>query len=680
LEQVEVLPGMDSPSQPLKRRIGIGVGLLLASLWCLFAYSSQQQFDLARRAALSNTGTLAKLVEEAALSALGRINDLAIALEAHISTAGEDANLIAFLARQRSGNPSLLQALDVTAPDGTVLAVVPPGELPPARNFDSFEQPRTAVLIGLPRTVAGRTLIPVSRALIGFDGGALGTLVVELDPHHFAGFYADLGLPANAAVLLFRSDGPLLARNAPGFGTIGRSDPTHPLWQGLAQVPSGTYTARDRDGTMRLSSYRANGAMPLVIAVGLAADDVFAEAWRRTIVHGLIAIVLSAALLFATAVLLRELSRRAVTERALSVSAAAVASVGSGVVVLAWRDGAYRIAQCNPAFERLVGQARGDLQGIDWARLAPAAAQPLAEDAELTVTVPFPRRDGTEFHAELRFAPIRASTEAGALVVIITDVSLRQRAEEELIRAKEQAEQANRAKSDFLANMSHELRTPLNAIIGFSDLVARQLFGPVGVARYVEYATDIKLSGEHLLAIITDILDLAKIEASRAVLEESEVDLADVFATCATLVATRADQAGVRVETEIAAGTPELRADALRVKQIALNLLTNAIKFSPRGAIVRMRAERTADGLALSVTDTGCGMTPDEVRLALQPFRQVSNVMAKRAEGTGLGLPLSVRLAELHDGRLDVASIPGSGTTVTVTFPPARLIEQRAAA
>jgi PAS domain S-box-containing protein len=671
---------MELPSRRLKRRIGIGVALLLVSLWFLFAYSIQQQFDLARRAALSNTETLVKLVEEAALAALGRINDLAVALEAHIDAAGPRADIAGFLARQQAGNPSLLQALDVSAPDGTLIAAVPPGEPAPARNFDSFEQPRTAVLIGLPRTVAGRVLIPVSRTLVGADGTPHSTLVVEIDPNHFAGFYADLGLPRDAAVLLFRSDGPLLAHSAPSLGEIGRSHPSHPLWQALAKAPSGTYTAHDRDGTTRLSAYRANGAMPLVIAVGLARDSVFAETWMRTMQHGLIGIVLSAALLIATAVLLRELARRAATERALTVSAAAVASVGSGVVVLAWHERSYRIAQCNPAFDRLVGHPTGELAGTDWAQLAPPSAQPLARDAELTLTTPFPRQDGSYFHAELRFAPIRGGAEAGALVVIVTDVSLRQRAEDELIRAKEQAEQANRAKSDFLANMSHELRTPLNAIIGFSDLVARQLLGPVGVPRYVEYANDIRLSGEHLLAIIADILDLAKIEASRAVLDESEVDLADVFSTCATLIATRADQAGVRVEAEVAPGTPGLRADALRIKQIALNLLTNAIKFSPPGSVVRMRATHDDSGLELAVIDSGCGMAPEEVRIALQPFRQVSNVMAKRGEGTGLGLPLTVRLTELHGGRLEVASAPGSGTTVTVFFPASRLIERRAAA
>jgi signal transduction histidine kinase len=229
--------------------------------------------------------------------------------------------------------------------------------------------------------------------------------------------------------------------------------------------------------------------------------------------------------------------------------------------------------------------------------------------------------------------------------------------------------------------MSHELRTPLNAIIGFADIIVRQLMGPIGTPRYVEYARDIWMSGSHLLEIISDILDLAKIEASQLALDEDAVEVAKVFAACRTLAAERAARAKVVLDVDCPSDLPPLWGDELRIKQIVLNLLTNAVKFSEPGGRVAMRARLDAEGgLTISVEDAGCGMSPGEVSLALQPFRQVSSSVAKRGEGTGLGLPLVVRLTELHGGRLELKSAPGAGTTALVHFPPGRTRRAAAAA
>jgi len=245
---------------------------------------------------------------------------------------------------------------------------------------------------------------------------------------------------------------------------------------------------------------------------------------------------------------------------------------------------------------------------------------------------------------------------------------------ETLVRAKEEAETASRTKSEFLANMSHELRTPLNAIIGFSDMMQRGIFGPLG-ERYRGYARDIYESGTHLLDVITDILDLSKIEAGRLTLLEEEIDLGAILASCERLVRERADKGGVRLVVDLKgfASLPLLLADQIKLKQILLNLLSNALKFTPRGGRVTVSGRLDAgQALVVEVEDTGIGMTDEQIGLALQPFRQVDSSLARRHEGTGLGLPLTKSLVELHQGELVIDSTFGSGTRASVKFPRRR--------
>jgi signal transduction histidine kinase len=236
------------------------------------------------------------------------------------------------------------------------------------------------------------------------------------------------------------------------------------------------------------------------------------------------------------------------------------------------------------------------------------------------------------------------------------------------------AEAANRTKSEFLANMSHELRTPLNAVIGFSDVMLAQAFGPLGAARYREYAEDINRSGQHLLNIINDILDLSKIEAGHLELHEEICDAAAIVEACRHLLKQRAELGGVDLRLDIGAPPPALRADAVKLKQILVNLMTNAVKFTPAGGQVVVTAARAADGwFEFTVADTGIGIAPADIERVMQPFVQVENSMARRHGGTGLGLPLARRLAELHDGELRLISRLGAGTTVTVRLPPVRM-------
>jgi signal transduction histidine kinase len=223
--------------------------------------------------------------------------------------------------------------------------------------------------------------------------------------------------------------------------------------------------------------------------------------------------------------------------------------------------------------------------------------------------------------------------------------------------------------------MSHELRTPLNAIIGFSEIVAGELFGPIGAPRYIEYAHDIHTSGIHLLSIISDILDLSKIEAGRRDLTESAIDLHEAAESALRLVRGRAENSGVRLVNGIERGAmPRLLADERAVKQMLLNLLSNAVKFTPEGGRVAVGAELRGDGsLAISVDDTGIGMAPENIPRALAPFSQVDSSLTRRYEGTGLGLPLVKSLIDLHGGTLDLESQEGKGTLATVVFPPQRV-------
>jgi signal transduction histidine kinase len=246
----------------------------------------------------------------------------------------------------------------------------------------------------------------------------------------------------------------------------------------------------------------------------------------------------------------------------------------------------------------------------------------------------------------------------------------------ELLRANADAAAASRAKSEFLANMSHELRTPLNAIIGFAEVIERETFGPAA-PRYREYASDIHGSGQHLLQVINDILDLAKVEAGQMRLHEARLDPALVMQGCVRLIKPRAAKQNVRLYTAFDPNLPVLLADEARLRQIGLNLLSNAVKFTkPGGRVTVSTGVSPENGITLAVSDTGIGMTAEEISIALEPFQQVTSSLSRTNEGTGLGLPLTKTLVEMHGGRLDIASVPGRGTTVTVTFPPSRSLAQ----
>ncbi len=277
--------------------------------------------------------------------------------------------------------------------------------------------------------------------------------------------------------------------------------------------------------------------------------------------------------------------------------------------------------------------------------------------------------------ADDRWIRVSESRTMKGVVTIINDITETKRREEALLRAKLMAEEANRFKGEFLANMSHELRTPLNAIIGFSEIMRAETFGKLGSDRYVEYSKDILDSSRHLLGIINDILDLSKADAGKLQLYEEEVDLRQEVQDAVRLFSEHALDVGLKLKIELPETPPPLWADRRKIKQILLNLLSNALKFTPPGGDVRVSSDVDPfnGDLRLMVSDSGIGIAPKDIEKVFSAFGQVESSLSRRFEGTGLGLPLSVALVELHGGKLELESTVGVGTKITVRLPARRL-------
>jgi signal transduction histidine kinase len=278
----------------------------------------------------------------------------------------------------------------------------------------------------------------------------------------------------------------------------------------------------------------------------------------------------------------------------------------------------------------------------------------------------------------------RSALESERLRTHVTELEATKRAleatTEHLETALEAAASASQAKSQFLATMSHELRTPLNAIIGFSEILGTGLFGPLGDERYEGYATSIHESGRHLLGLINDILDFSKLDAGRLDLDDHEIDLAELVRESLRMIEGQATDAKVVLIEQFDQDLPYLRADQRRIRQILLNLLSNAVKFTPPQGEIRVSLFRRGAGIGFAIADTGIGIAAEDIPRALERFGQVDSTLARKYEGTGLGLPLSKRLAELHGATLDIESRVSIGTTITVIFPPERVLGDRRAA
>ncbi len=279
-------------------------------------------------------------------------------------------------------------------------------------------------------------------------------------------------------------------------------------------------------------------------------------------------------------------------------------------------------------------------------------------------------KGGRVFWVEVRVKTVqKLSDGAFRWVVISRDVSERHNVHAELQRAKEQAEASNRAKDDFLANMSHELRTPLNAIIGFTELIEHGVAQTGWTDSYAEYLADVSGSGRHLLDLINTILDLSKIEAGQLQLDLESVDLCELTRTSLALVSGMAHDGQIIVTADVPRECPEIRGDYLKLKQVLLNIFSNAIKFTPPDGKIFVRVSFNATQAVIAVSDTGCGIPAQDLKRVTLPFVQVANSLSRKYGGSGLGLSIARQLCELHRGRLTIRSVEGKGTTVRIALP-----------
>ncbi len=286
------------------------------------------------------------------------------------------------------------------------------------------------------------------------------------------------------------------------------------------------------------------------------------------------------------------------------------------------------------------------------------------------------KKDGDEMNVMVTSVMMELSNGRSFRVTTIMDVTALKQIERDLRRAKDEADEANMAKSAFLANMSHELRTPLNAIIGFSEMMMNGTLGVIENKNYIEYLGDIKFSAQHLLQIINDVLDMSKIEAGKMPLDEEDIDIRGLLDSVRRLMIAKAEELNISIKMDIPKNTPKLRGDERLIRQVFLNLLSNAVKFSREGGTVTIKID-DCDGatLPIHIIDKGIGIPQDRIDEVIEPFGQVSSDPSlSKGQGTGLGLPIAKAMMDMHDGDLKIQSEKDNGTIVTCVFPKERIL------
>jgi PAS domain S-box-containing protein len=464
-------------------------------------------------------------------------------------------------------------------------------------------------------------------------------------------------------------------------------------WYNRVAAGGGTYRSPGYLGTVpSVVSVRPLAAWPVVVDVSMQ-EPMALAAWRvQSAVIALGGLVAGSGFAVLFGVIGRQFRRQAeqnarlmATARALRASEARIRDFAEMSSDWLWElDDRVRLTWVSDSkASRVMGIARRKGKTLwDALRATPTDPQWSSHRADLDARRPFrdfhrqeATQDGRVHHLSISGNPVFGAT--GAFVGYRgtgRDITAEVEAAEELRLAKERAEAASSAKSEFLANMSHELRTPLNAVIGFSELIRDQ--APVGsAAGLVEYAVEINAAGHHLLDMINDVLDLAKIEAGRYAIADEPVDLGLVARSCSGMLRLLAAEGAVRIDNVVPAMHVVLRGDGRALKQVVLNLLSNAVKFTPGGGTVSLCIEASRDGVALVVADTGIGIDADALQSLCQPFQQADASISRRFGGTGLGLAISCKLLALHGATLTIESTPGQGTTVRVMFPPERIME-----
>ncbi len=575
---------------------------------------------------------------------------------------------------------------------------------------------RPGTFVGVPfrNSTNGTWDLAIELRIDGPGGDFLGLVNVMVASRYFEDLYKKLVTSEGESIALFRTDGTMLARYPHIERMMGdKLPPTSPWYR--FHDRTGTYLNDDSiDGKARIVSAHPLDNRPLVVFVTTQEAVELADWRRQSILIGVGAACSALGLIAFLWTLSAQFRRLVRSEAALANQNAALQSGRAEEIELAaealrasearfrgfattssdwfWEtDAEHRISYMSEGVSttgfgirpvQMLGRTRVELA-------ADAGREPELWRRHMAIL---------DRHEPFRDFAYTWSNQGGLGTASISgdpifdddgnflgyrgtgrDVTQQIRVESGMRDAKEAAEAANLAKSQFLANISHELRTPLNAIIGFSEMVEQGIAGPISPQQQ-EYMQLVLQSGQHLLSVINDILDLARADSGKFELfDEPQVDLRQVAAATIALMRHRSEAGGVFLSSTVGEELPRLTADSTRLKQILLNLISNAVRFTEPGGSVTVSAHETAErGIAFTVADTGVGMTADEVRIALEPFGQVDARLSREHEGTGLGLPLARRLAELHGGSLRVESEKGTGTQVIVTLPASRVCREAA--
>ncbi len=527
----------------------------------------------------------------------------------------------------------------------------------------------------------GQFYLPMARSIYTREGYLLGVVVGLLNPDFFAGTFDAVDAGARDAIRLIHYEGQLVATSSPDDGPTGTTMRALPIFEHLLpKVERGTYRFVDPDGVERLTAFRVLRTYPLVVSVGLSLSETL-DAWRQEAMSFLIlggaTVALVGGAVFLFWLQIRTLHRR---EQDLADSEALKSGILSsaldGIVSI---DEAGRIIEFNPAAERIFGYTRAAVLGasVETVMIPPdqrqahlsgfrrfidtGDARMLGRRIELSAM----RADGSIFPAELAITVTRTAS-ARVFTAYLRDITQRRRNEEELRTARERADEANRAKSEFLATISHEIRTPMNGIMGMASILQETPLGP----EQQRYLQTIQSSSESLLRLINDLLDFSKLDAGRLELETDSFELEDLVEEVVALVAPMAQAQGLVLGWRLGAGLPALvKGDSGRLRQILLNLLGNAVKFTPKGSVTMAITPGADAGVRFTVADTGIGIPADAISRVFGRFEQVDASITRRFGGTGLGLAIVQRLVELMGGRIGVDSRPDEGSIFWFEIP-----------